>query len=73
MITYYLMLVETKSWIGGAVWREQDGKRVCIEADPILSWMLESEYEAAKAKIAERGWQVKEIRERAFNQKLRNR
>jgi hypothetical protein len=72
MPTYYFMIITTKSWTGGAVWRELNGKRVCVDSDPILSWMLESTYATAKAEITKRKWHIEEIREREFNQKLRN-
>lgn len=72
MPTYYLMIITTKSWAGGAVWREQNGKRVCVEADPILSWMLDTEYNAAKALVDKRKWQCDEIKEREFNRTMRN-
>lgn len=72
MPVYYFMLIETSSWTGGAVWREQDGIRVCIDADPILSWMLETSYSDTKAAIAKRRWQCEEIKEREYNTRQRD-
>ncbi len=72
MPVYYFMIINTSSWTGGAVWREQDGERVCIDADPILSWMRETSYDATKAAIEKRGWQCEEIKEREYNIRQRN-
>lgn len=50
-----LMQAKNDYFCAGAVWERKDGIWRCIEAAPILRWMLKMTPESAKLELARKG------------------
>lgn len=54
-MTEWLLRIEAPHFVAGAIWRKVDGEWRCIDAAPIIRWMVGKDKSIA-AYLRKKGW-----------------